>query len=120
MENILKTANKLAALLESSECSLNYKKYKAVVECNPPLFNEIKEFKLLLESYKSKTSHTFEDEKIISKKYFDVLLNDDAKAFLESEKQFSQLMYSVWEIVSASLKVWEELEHLEHMEHREM
>lgn len=105
---IYDTANKLAQEIKQSEEYINYKMAKEAINLNIEIKNKIKEFEKLrynLQIEVMKTGkHNEEGEKKIQQLYLELIQNDEAKRFFETETKFNLLIADVNKIIGEAIK----------------
>ncbi len=103
MEKVISAANELAAAITNSACYIEYKKYKEIIASDKELSDKVSYFRKTQLEYQAKLIEnkgvSFEEEKHISKMYFDIILNDNAKIFIECEKQMLDLVCMVQDVI---------------------
>lgn len=97
MEEIFKLARKLGQSIEESGANAEYSSALAKIRTDPRLVAGIREFKRIQTDYNSRGELGLDQEKHLSKLYFDLCMNPDAKRFLECEKRLLALMLDVQE-----------------------
>ncbi len=109
MERIFELTNNLANALEECECFKNYTNSKIKISSNTDLCRRIKEFKGAHLNFQAKLLQniqtSFDEERHVSKLYADLLLNDDARLFLESEKIMLEIIAKVYSTINNSCKI---------------
>ena len=102
-------AQQLADAVRESFASLLYVETKNKIAGNPGLETQIKEFKRAQMDYRFKhmegTPITFEEEQNLSKIYSDLLLHDDARVFLDSERKLLDMITKIQNMISGSCPV---------------
>lgn len=105
VQHILDIASELSAAITSSDVYKSYIDRKALIDANPDLRARIQIFKRAQFDYQSKTLQSlqpsFDEEKYVSKLYADLTLNEDARLFLESEKEILQTLRDVHETIQS-------------------
>lgn len=106
--NVYDTANKLAQEIKQSEEYANYKMAKEVLSLKPDLKKQIAEFeKIRYEVQITQMQTGVEDKEKIEKMqklFSDLLENEDAKKFFDSETKFNILLTDVNRIIAESIK----------------
>ena len=103
MERILQLTNELADEFINSGLYKEYNRLKVSLEDNPELKVKIDEFKIKSESYEIKLLQTgedsFDEEKIVSSLYSEVMLYEDGKLYLDAEKKLYGLLDQMFTIL---------------------
>ncbi len=101
--NIYDTANRLAQELKQSEEYLNYKKAKETLNLRPELKNKIEEFEKARYDAQVTAMQTGKDDEEKTKKmqqlYIELIENDDAKKFFDSETKFNIILADINKII---------------------
>ena len=97
------TANRLAQELKQSEEYLNYKKAKETLNLRPELKNKIEEFEKARYDAQVTAMQTGKDDEEKTKKmqqlYIELIENDDAKKFFDSETKFNIILADINKII---------------------
>jgi cell fate (sporulation/competence/biofilm development) regulator YlbF (YheA/YmcA/DUF963 family) len=99
-DDILNAAGALGTRISESGVYADYGAALARVNNNPDLWSRIEEFKRVQTDY-GRGEISLDQEKHLSKLYFDLCANPDAEQFLNAEKKMLALMISVHE------RLWE-------------
>ena len=106
--NVYDTANKLAEEIKSSEEYVGFKKSKTELENNIELKNKIKEFEQKRQQMQMLTIQgiepTQEKAQEIQKIYTELLKDEKAKEYFETEMKFSVLIADVNKIIGDAIK----------------
>lgn len=101
--NVYDTANKLAEEIKQSEEYVNYKMAKETLNLNQELKNKIQEFEKARYDAQVTVMQTGKDDKEKVKKmqelYIELIENNDAKKYLETETKFNILLSDVNKII---------------------
>ncbi len=107
---VMAAAAQLKEAIQQCDCVKNYEKYKALVVGNDEMLAKIEYLKKLqLEHALNEHGNekiSLDKEKELSKLYFDVLLNEDAKQFIECESELLKMLSQVFEVVSGGVDVY--------------
>ncbi len=95
MDDIIRAARELNDSIKSSVACENYRVAREKIEHDSEILEKIKFFKKTQLEYGRADALSFDNEKHLSKLYFDICLSDDAKNFLEAEKLLFKLILSV-------------------------
>ena len=102
-------AEDLRERIENSEVYREYMVHSSAVGSDKILFSKIVELKKAQFDMQAKTMQnippSFDEEKYISKLYFDLMLNKNAKNYFDSEKQMIDLYKSIEDILDGVLKL---------------
>lgn len=106
--NVYDTANKLAEEIKSSEEYESFKKIKNELENNIELKNKIKEFEQKRQQMQMLTIQgietTAEKAQEIQNMYTELLKDEKAKEYFETEMKFSVLIADVNKIIGDAIK----------------
>ena len=106
--NVYDTANKLAEEIKSSEEYESFKKIKNELENNIELKNKIKEFEQKRQQMQMLTIQgidpTQEKAQEIQNMYTELLKDEKAKEYFETEMKFSVLIADVNKIIGDAIK----------------
>lgn len=106
--NVYDTANKLAEEIKSSEEYVGFKKSKTELENNIELKNKIKEFEQKRQQMQMLTIQgiepTTEKAQEIQNMYTELLKDEKAKEYFETEMKFSVLIADVNKIIGDAIK----------------
>ena len=106
--NVYDTANKLAEEIKQSEEYNKFKKMKKELEENIELKNKIQEFELKRQEMQMLTIRGVEptEEKTIEiqKMYAEIIKEEKAKEYFDSEMKFSVLIADVNKIIGDAIK----------------
>ncbi len=109
MDTVIETAHRLVAELEASEPYTRYVACYDAIKDNFECIFKIKEYKRLQFEFLAKESQgnppNYDEEKILSKLYSDLLLDEKTNAFFESEKALLKLLNEVYAIIGNSFKL---------------
>lgn len=88
-----------------SESYQEYVKYKKAIETEPALYDRIMTFRQAHIEFQMKVMQnqnpSFEDEKYVSSLYSSLMLNTDARNFIESEKKVLNILQTVYETLGS-------------------
>ena len=108
-DKVISIAGELSDELSKTECCARFCHYKQIVGADPILYNRIKDFKKAQIEFEYRELQdsplSFEEEKNVSKLYSELVLNDNARHYLESEKAVLELFSRIIDIVSAACKI---------------
>ena len=96
MDEILSASRRLGRLISKSEIYLDYSAALERIKEAPELLAEIAEFKRIHIEY-SRDGISFDQEKHLSKLFFDLNANPKAAQFLEAEKKMLALVLGIYE-----------------------
>ncbi len=103
MDEVNNLTNQLAVAIENSSCRKKYLEAKEKIIINQSLVSKIKEYKRAHMEFQLKlmnnSNPSFEEERIVSKLYSDLMLNDEAKTYLECEKDLMGVITDVQNVV---------------------
>lgn len=106
--NIYDTANKLAQELKQSEEYVNYKMAKETLNLNPELKKKIQEFEQARYETQIIVMQTGKNDEEKTKKmqqlYIELIENNDAKKFFETETKFNLILADVNKIIGDAVK----------------
>ena len=109
IDNILKLAEDLVENLKKSDVYCDFLNAKKNVDDNPELKEKILKYKKLNFEYQCKIMNeanvSFDEEKHISSMYHTLLLDAEAKFFLESEKKLVELLDRIYNIISGPCEI---------------
>ena len=101
--NVYDTANRLAQELKESEEYINYKMAKEALSLNTELMNKIKEFEAARYDAQVTAMQTGKSDEEKTKKmqtlYLELIENDEAKRFFETETKFNIILADVNKII---------------------
>jgi cell fate (sporulation/competence/biofilm development) regulator YlbF (YheA/YmcA/DUF963 family) len=104
MDKILEQANFLSNLIKDSNEYSEYNKYKDIINNRVDLKDKLKELKKIeLEIYLNKVNGTdinFDEEKKLSHRFSELLIVDETRNFLESEKNLLEIITKTQSIIS--------------------
>ena len=100
MEKLFELSDNLTNAIKSSKCYNDYLMSKERIKKDIDLCREINEFKKLHIDLKKKKNNgeniTFDYEKTVSKKYYNLILNEDVKTFLVNEQILVKLIGDIY------------------------
>lgn len=106
--NIYDTANRLAQELKQSEEYVNYKMAKETLNLKPELKKKIQEFEEARYDAQITAMQTGKNDEEKTKKmqqlYIELIENDDAKRFFETETKFNIVLADVNKIIGEAVK----------------
>ncbi|MBQ2937710.1 MAG: YlbF family regulator [Clostridia bacterium] len=106
--NIYDTANRLAQELKQSEEYVNYKMAKETLNLKPELKKKIQEFEEARYDAQITAMQTGKNDEEKTKKmqqlYIELIENDDAKRFFETETKFNIVLADVNKIIGDAVK----------------
>lgn len=101
--DVIEMAGLLAEKLKETEAHTNYERSKNKIHMDEDLTLKIYRYKKMNFDYQHKLMNniepSFDEEKKISGLYSELLLNDDARLFLESEKKLIDLVSDIYNII---------------------
>ena len=101
--NIYDTANRLAQELKQSEEYVNYKMAKETLSLKPDLKKKVEEFEVARYEAQITAKHTGKSDEEKTKKmqelYLELIENEDAKRFFETETKFNLILSDVNKII---------------------
>ncbi len=105
---IYDTANKLAQEIKQSEEYINYKMAKETLNLNTELKNKIKQFEEIRYNVQVEViqtgKHNEEGEKKVQELYLELIQNDEAKRFFETETKFNLIIADINKIIGEAIK----------------
>ncbi len=109
MDDLFDIAKSIGEKLKSTDLYNEYITSKNNILKDPELNLKVYRYKKLNFEYQSKIINgfmpAFDEERRISTIYWELVLNKDAKAFLESEKKLVELINSVYNIIGDSCEI---------------
>ena len=106
--NIYDTANKLASEIKQSEEYVNYKMAKEALNLNQELKKKISEFEMIRYDTELKAIQTGKKEKEKIKKmqdlYAELIENNEAQKYFESETKFNIIIADVNKIIGEAIR----------------
>ena len=106
--NVYDTVNKLATELKQSEEYVNYKMAKETLSLKPELKKKIQEFEEARYDAQISAMQTGKSDDEKTKKmqnlYIELIENDEAKKFFDSEMKFNILLADVNKIIGDAIK----------------
>lgn len=106
--NIYDTANKLAQELKQSEEYINYKMAKETLNLKPDLKKKIQEFEEARYDAQITAMQTGKNDEEKTKKmqelYIELIQNDEAKRFFETETKFNIVLADINKIIGDAVK----------------
>ena len=105
MNTILDAARKLGSSISKSDIYTDYSAKLMRIKDNTELLTRIAEFKRVQIDY-NRAGVSLDQEKYVSKLFFDLCANPDAAHFLEAEKKMLTLMIEVHESLWADCDIF--------------
>ena len=100
MENLLELVDELTSKIKNSSCYKDYLISKENIQKDTELYSKICDFKKIHTEFQKKKHNgeyiSLDYEKDISKRYHNLILNNDAKIFLENEKALIKLIGNIY------------------------
>ena len=111
MEEIVLMAENLAGKLIQSDIYKDYHEAKTDIKKRPDLLAKLKEYKSLNLRYQlavikeNPELSSFDDEKRLSSMYQQLVADEKARQFLESEKKILILIEKIYDIIGTACKI---------------
>lgn len=109
MEEILALTREIAFSIKESNIYKDYLEARQKVDNNPDLKKKIVDFKQKHVEFQSKRSKnedvSFDEEKYVSRLYFDLMLNDEAKKYFDNEEVLLHLMGSIYKTLDEECRI---------------
>ena len=103
-DDLFKLADTLTSAIKNSKCYNDYLISKEQIKEDSKLCDKIREFKSLhIDLQKKKLNNeeiSFDYERDISKRYYNLILNENVKTFLENEQILIKLMGDIYNRIS--------------------
>ena len=108
-EALMDATQKLAMGLAESECCRAYSAAREDVHANPSLLEKLGEYKKKSAAYRMAAANgepsSQETEMALSELYWELMLDNKARRFLESEKEAAALAAKLCEMIAAACPV---------------
>lgn len=109
MDNILKITNELASQIKACDSMQRYKAAKSSIEADADLSAKLRAFKQAQVAFEWKAmqgeARDFNEARYVSKLYTDLMLDDDAKTFLVSEREILTLIAQIHSAIDAACEI---------------
>ena len=109
MDDVIAYAHELADKIKHCESMRQYEAAKACVAADEALMLKIKEFKKIQIAFEWKKMQgeppDFNEERYLSKLYTDLMLDDDAKAFLAAERAVLTMIEKLHQTIHTACQI---------------